>query len=221
MNDISKNLKSIRRQLKTNVQLIAVSKLKPNSDIIEAYNEGQRLFGENYVQELVEKHAQLPKDIQWHLIGHLQRNKVKYIIEFVACIQGIDNEKLLFEVNKQAEKHNRIVDCLLQFHIAQEETKFGFSFDEAQKMLQNNPIDTWSHVHLCGIMGMASFTDNKELITKEFKQLKTYFDLLKQNYFSDKDYFKEISMGMTNDFDIAQQQGSTMVRIGSAIFGKR
>ncbi len=221
MNTIVDNLQTIKAQLYENVQLIAVSKLKSEEEIMQAYQAGQRLFGENYVQELSQKYTNLPKDILWHHIGHLQSNKIKYIIPFVACIQGIDSEKLLQEVNKQAAKHKRIVDVLLQFHIAQEETKFGFDMQEAISMLENENFKNLTSVRICGVMGMATFTDNKEMVRKEFRLLKNYFDMLKEKYFAQNEYFSQISMGMTDDFDVAMQEGSTMVRIGSAIFGKR
>ncbi len=221
MDNIVANIEAIRAQLNSGVQLVAVSKLKPYEDIMAAYNGGHRVFGENYVQEIKEKYEQLPKDIIWHFIGHLQTNKVKYIIPFVSCIQSIDTPKLLAEVNRMAQKHNRVVDCLLQFHIAEESTKFGFSLQEALGMLSAPEWKQYAHVRICGVMGMATFTDNKEQVTGEFRTLKSYFSRLKAEYFAQADYFKEISMGMTDDYLIAQQEGSTIVRIGSAIFGKR
>lgn len=221
MDNIVANIEAIRAQLNSGVQLVAVSKLKPCEDIMTAYNGGHRVFGENYVQEIKEKYEQLPKDIVWHFIGHLQTNKVKYIVPFVSCIQSIDTPKLLSEVNRMAQKHNRVVDCLLQFHIAEESTKFGFSLQEALDMLNAPEWKHYAHVRICGVMGMATFTDDKEQVTREFRTLKSYFSRLKAEYFAQAEYFKEISMGMTDDYLIAQQEGSTIVRIGSAIFGKR
>lgn len=221
MDNIVANIEAIRAQLNSGVQLVAVSKLKPCEDIMTAYNGGHRVFGENYVQEIKEKYEQLPKDIVWHFIGHLQTNKVKYIVPFVSCIQSIDTPKLLSEVNRMAQKHNRVVDCLLQFHIAEESTKFGFSLQEALDMLNAPEWKQYAHVRICGVMGMATFTDDKEQVTREFRTLKSYFSRLKAEYFAQAEYFKEISMGMTDDYLIAQQEGSTIVRIGSAIFGKR
>lgn len=221
MEQIAENLQKIKSQLLDNVKLVAVSKVKPNEDIMAAYHAGQRLFGENYVQELAQKYESLPKDIQWHFIGHLQTNKVKYIIPFVSCIQSIDTPKLLSEVNRLAAKYNRTVDVLLQFHIAEESTKFGFSIEEVKEMLQLHPLAEFPNVRICGVMGMGTFTEDMTQVRREFKTLKSYFDELKATYFEHADYFKEISMGMTDDYLIAQQEGATIVRIGSAIFGKR
>jgi pyridoxal phosphate enzyme (YggS family) len=210
---------------KTNTQLVAVSKTKPNEQIMALYNLGQRVFGENYVQELVEKHEALPKDIEWHLIGHLQTNKVKYIAPFVDTIHSVDSVKLLVEINKQAAKHNRVIKCLLQIHIADEESKFGLSteggiaafFDE----LMVSTYTDFKNVEICGVMGMATFTDDKNQVRQEFKKLKQIFNQLKSTYFIDNQSFKEISMGMSDDYKIAIEEGSTMVRIGSLLFGKR
>jgi pyridoxal phosphate enzyme (YggS family) len=189
--------------------------------IAEAYQAGQRIFGENKAQEMKTKQAQLPPNIQWHFIGHLQTNKLKYIIPFVQMIHSVDSMKLLQEINRWAEKHNRIVDCLLQFHIATEETKFGFSYQEAEEMLSDEVSQTWKNVRLCGVMGMATFTDDKQLIRKEFRTLYGYFSSLKNEFFPSSDAFKEVSMGMTDDYPIAIEEGSTMIRVGSAIFGNR
>ncbi len=200
------------------VQLIAVSKTKPNEDIIELYNLGQRAFGENYVQELVDKEASLPKDIQWHFIGHLQSNKVKYIAPFVHLIHGVDSEKLLQEINKQAIKQNRVIDCLLQVHIATEETKFGFDADSISVLIQSGRLANYSNIRIKGLMGMASFSEDTHLLTKEFTSLKQIFDqaaVLLGNQFS------ILSMGMSSDYNLAISLGSNMVRIGSLLFGAR
>ena len=218
---IASNINDIRSHLPEHVQLIAVSKFKPVSDLMEAYEAGQRLFGENKAQEMTAKHEVLPKDIEWHFIGHLQTNKIKYIIPYVHCIHSIDSAHLLAEVEKQAAKHNRTVPCLLQFHIATEETKFGFSYEEAAEMLHSPEFHTWSHVEICGVMGMATNTEDNELIRQEFRSLKICFNRLKAEFFPQQESFREISMGMTGDYPIAIEEGSTLVRIGSAIFGAR
>ena len=218
---IVKNLVNVQDSLIENVTLIAVSKTKPASDIQTLYDAGQRAFGENKVQELVEKYEVLPKDIKWHLIGHLQSNKVKYIAPFVHLIHGVDSFKLLKEINKEGGKCKRIIPCLLQFHIAQEETKFGFSFEEAQEMLESNEFVELQHVAIHGVMGMASFTEDENQIHEEFQTLHNYFQLIKSHYFKFNTDFKEISMGMSGDYKIAMEEGSTMVRVGSTIFGSR
>jgi pyridoxal phosphate enzyme (YggS family) len=219
--DIKKNLEAIRSELPVNVKLIAVSKTKPVSMIQEAYNAGQKVFGENKAQEMAAKYPQLPKDIEWHFIGHMQSNKVKYIAPFVSLIHSVDSLKLLKEINKQALKNNRTIDCLLQFHIASEETKFGLNLEEAGAILTNGEFMELKNVRICGVMGMATFTSNNNVIRKEFKNLKNIFEKLKNKYFDDKKYFKEISMGMSGDYKIAVEEGSTMVRIGTKIFGER
>ena len=203
------------------VKLVAVSKTKPISAIQELYAAGQRIFGENRVKEMTEKYNQLPKDIEWHLIGHLQKNKVKYIAPYVSMIHSIDSFELLEIVDLQAKINHRIIPVLLQFHIATEETKFGLSLTEAVDLMQMNIKDTLSNIKICGVMGMASFTEDLDLIRSEFHTLKNIFDTLKEKYFSDDLSFTEISMGMSGDFKIAIEEGSTMVRVGSAIFGKR
>ncbi len=219
--NIASNFNNIRSQLPEHVKLIAVSKFKPVSDLMEAYKAGQRIFGENKAQEMTEKHEALPKDIEWHFIGHLQTNKIKYIIPYVHCIHSIDSAHLLAEVDKQAAKHGRTVPCLLQFHIATEESKFGFSYEEAAEMLKSPEFRTWEHIAIHGVMGMATNTEDSALVRKEFHTLKTYFDRLKQTFFAGQESFREISMGMTGDYPLAIEEGSTMVRIGSAIFGPR
>ncbi len=218
---IKDNLSVLLKEIPENVKLVAVSKTKPIEDILEAYNAGQNIFGENKAQEMIAKQPQLPENIHWHFIGHMQTNKVKHIAPFVALIEAVDSLKLLKEINKQANKINRVIDCLLQFHIATEETKFGLDFDEAKEILDNPEFKIMKNIRITGVMGMATFTDNTELIRKEFRTLKDYFYKLKENYFSDKDYFKEISMGMSGDYKIAIEEGSTIVRIGSIIFGAR
>ena len=218
---IREQLYIVLEEIPKHVTLIAVSKTKPASAIEEAYAAGQRHYGENKVQELVEKAEQLPKDIHWHLIGHLQTNKVKYIAPFVALIHSVDSLKLLLEINRQAAKNNRVIPVLLQFHIAQEETKFGFSFEEIRELLNSDEFKNASNIRIDGVMGMASFTDDEALIRKEFKLLKTYFDELKSTFFSEKNHFSICSMGMSGDYKIAIEEGSTMIRVGSSIFGSR
>ena len=205
---------------KHHVTLVAVSKTKPNDAIMALYDQGQRILGENRVQELVEKYESLPKDIEWHLIGHLQRNKVKYIAPFVSMIHSVDSFELLQEINQQAKKNHRCIPVLLQFHIAMEETKFGLSLAEAEEILKisSKHIDS---VKICGVMGMASFTDDLGLVSQEFRHLKSIFDYIKATYFKGDSDFSQISMGMSGDYKLAIDAGSTMVRIGSAIFGHR
>lgn len=218
---ISLILSSIKAELPEQVRLVAVSKYHPVEMIQEAYDAGQRLFGENHVQEMTQKYALLPKDIEWHFIGHLQTNKVKYIAPFVSLIHSVDSLKLLKEINKQAEKVQRIIPCLLQIHIAKEETKFGFSFDECREMLRQGEWKNLKNVQLCGVMGMGTFTDNVDQVRSEFHSLKDFFDEIKENVFSDNPSFREISMGMTDDYPIAIEEGSTLIRIGTKIFGER
>lgn len=219
--DIQLNLRKVLSDLPENVHLVAVSKFHPKEALMEAYNAGQRIFGESKVQEMTEKYEALPKDIQWHFIGHLQTNKIKYMIPYVAMIHGIDTYKLLAEINKQAEKYNRVIPCLLQIHIAQEETKFGFSFEECTEMLEQGEWKNLSHISLQGVMGMASNTDNMVQVRHEFKSLHEYFLKIKQIYFSTDNAFKHISMGMSHDYPIAIKEGATLVRVGSKIFGER
>lgn len=218
---IKENLEKIRATLPEGVKLVAVSKTKPVSDLQEAYDAGQRVFGENYPQEMRDKHEVLPQDIQWHFIGHLQTNKIKYIIQYVTLIHSIDTASLLEAVNKEAKKHDRVVDCLLQFHIALEETKFGLDLDEARQLLDSEEYKQMENVRICGVMGMGTFTDDMEEVRKEFKHLKSIFDTLKSDYFADQPQFKEISMGMSEDYPIAIEEGATLIRVGSKIFGAR
>ena len=218
---IQENLNIVRATVPSNVTLIAVSKTKPVSDLQEAYDAGQRIFGENKALEMRDKHQVLPDDIQWHFIGHLQTNKIKYIAPFVTLIHAIDSLSLLEAVNKEAVKNNRIIDCLLQFHIAQEDTKFGLDIEEAKALLESDVYKDLKNINIVGVMGMATFTDDAAQVRNEFKNLKNIFDTLKENYFRDKDSFKEISMGMSDDYPIAIEEGATMVRVGSKIFGAR
>ncbi|WP_026903060.1 YggS family pyridoxal phosphate-dependent enzyme [Pedobacter glucosidilyticus] len=219
---ITDNLLKLKKEIEQeDVKLIAVSKTKPVEDIMEAYHAGQRLFGENHVQELVEKYEALPKDIEWHLIGHLQTNKVKYIAPFIHLIHSVDSLKLLQEINKQAAKNNRVINCLLQVYIADEETKYGLGFDEVIDLLRSDEFASLQNIKIVGLMGIATNSDNEKQIKEEFYELKTLFDGVKTSYFRKDADFKEISMGMSTDYKIAIEQGSTMVRIGSDIFGKR
>jgi pyridoxal phosphate enzyme (YggS family) len=218
---IAENIDLILANLPLNVKLVAVSKTKPAELLMEAYLHGQRVFGENKVQELVCKYEELPKDIEWHLIGHLQTNKVKYVAPFVYLIHGVDSFKLLKAIDLEAKKVNRIIPCLLQFHIAEEETKFGFSMDELIEMLTTPEFGNLQNVRISGVMGMATFTDDENQIRKEFAHLKAIFERLRIEHFSENSDFKDISMGMSGDYLIAIEEGSTMVRIGSTIFGER
>lgn len=219
---IAANISALKGELESiNVKLIAVSKTKTAEEIMEAYQAGQREFGENQVQELLEKQSQLPKDINWHLVGHLQTNKVKSIAPFISLIHSVDSLKLLQEINKQALKNNRIIDCLLQIFIADEDTKFGLDFDEAVELLRSEEFSQLKNIRITGLMGIATNTENPKLVSEEFYELKTLFKGLKQSFFRKDDDFKEISMGMSSDYKIAIEQGSTMVRLGSTIFGKR
>ncbi len=214
---IKDNLQEILTSIPKSVTLVAVSKTKPEKDIQEAYDAGQRVFGENKIQEMTQKWENLPKDIQWHMIGHVQTNKVKYMAEYVSLVHGVDSLKLLKEINKQAKKHNRIVDCLLQIHIAEEDTKFGLDETELKDLLDSETFGKLQNIKVVGLMGMATFTDDKNQIRREFKQLKTQFDKLKATL----PKIDTLSMGMSGDYLIAIEEGSTMIRIGSSIFGER
>lgn len=218
---IQENLNIVRATVPSNVTLIAVSKTKPVANLQEAYDAGQRIFGENKALEMRDKYQELPKDIQWHFIGHLQTNKIKYIAPFVTLIHAIDSLSLLEAVNKEAAKNNRVIDCLLQFHIAQEETKFGLDMEEAKSLLESESFKNLKNINICGVMGMATFTDDVVQVRNEFKNLRNIFEALKENYFKANDSFKEISMGMSDDYPIAIEEGATMVRVGSKIFGAR
>ena len=218
---VHQNIISIRKHIPAHVQLVCVSKFHPDEELLEAYNAGERVFGESKVQEMCGKQQRLPKDIHWHFIGHLQTNKIKQIVPFVDLIHGVDSFKLLVEINKQAEKQNRKVNCLLQVYIASEATKFGFSPDELKSLLATVEWQELKNINIAGLMGMATFTDDKNQIRSEFKSLKDLFDELKNTYFADNTSFKEISMGMSDDYQIAIEEGSTMVRVRSSIFGVR
>ena len=217
---ITENLIKIKSKLPQNVTLVAVSKTKPLSDLLEAYDTGQRIFGENKIQEMASKYNEMPKDIEWHMIGHIQRNKVKYMAPFVSLIHGVDSLRLLAEINKQALKNNRIIDCLLQVKIASEESKFGLSENEVLNLLDSEEIKTFQNIKIVGLMGMATFTNNQEQLQKEFEILKFIFDNL--THLKSTNYnLKTLSMGMSDDYPIAIKNGSTMIRVGSSIFGKR
>jgi|TARA_B110000977_G_scaffold188368_1_gene256519 pyridoxal phosphate enzyme (YggS family) len=214
---IKNNLTQIKIQLPSHVTLVAVSKTKPVEDLMEAYDSGQRIFGENKIQEMAEKHQQMPKDIQWHMIGNVQRNKVKYMASFVDLVHGVDSLKLLNEINKQAAKHQRVINCLLQLKIAQEDTKFGMTSKEAHEILNSQHYKSLKNIAIVGVMGMASFTENTAQITEEFTLLKSDFDSLKNT----EENLKVVSMGMSGDYPLAIENGSTMIRVGSSIFGAR
>ena len=217
---ITKNQTQIKSQLPAHVTLVAVSKTKPVADLMEAYNAGQRIFGENKIQEMTEKWEQMPKDIEWHMIGHIQTNKVKFMAEYVSLIHGVDSLKLLQEINKQAKKHNRIIDCLLQIHIAEEETKFGLDEEELNHILTSDDFKSLENIKIVGLMGMATFTENQNQIEKEFNHLKSIFDNYKKLN-TKHCQLNTLSMGMSGDYQLAISCGSTMVRIGSSIFGTR
>ncbi len=219
--EIQERLTTFLQTIPNSVQLVAVSKTKPDEMILEAYNSGQRVFGENKVQDLAAKSPRLPNDIQWHFIGHLQRNKVKYVAPFVSMLHGVDSLKLLIEINKQAAKNERTIQCLLQFHIAEEETKFGLNLMEAEELISDERFAQLDNVQIAGVMGMATYTSDMEQVRKEFRQLKQHFQFLKNKYFLNNPAFKEISMGMSADYQIAIEEGSTMIRIGTKIFGTR
>jgi pyridoxal phosphate enzyme (YggS family) len=221
MPDITGNIHRLKLQIPPTVKLVAVSKTKPVSDILEAYNTGHKIFGENRVQELISKKDKLPGDIEWHLIGHLQSNKVKDVIPFISMIHSVDTFKLLKVIDREAKEVNKKVDCLLQFHIAEEETKFGFSLNEVEEMIGSKEFRSADSVRICGVMGIATFTGNDDQVRSEFRYLSGCFRVLKEKYFSGSRYFSEISMGMSGDFSIAIEEGSTIVRIGSIIFGER
>ncbi|MDA0176862.1 YggS family pyridoxal phosphate-dependent enzyme [Mesoflavibacter profundi] len=217
---IKHNLDTIKQTLPEHVTLVAVSKTKPVSDLMEAYNAGQRIFGENKIQEMADKYQEMPKDIKWHMIGHVQRNKVKYMAEFVDLIHGVDSLKLLKEINKQAIKHDRIINCLLQIKIAEEDSKFGMRIKDAEELLLSETVSELKNINIVGLMGMATFTDNKDQIKEEFLRLKSAFEDLKDIQTSNCN-LQTISMGMSGDYKLAIECGSTMVRVGSSIFGAR
>ena len=221
MPNIAENITLLKTQIPPSVKLVAVSKTRSAEEIMEAYSAGHKIFGENRVQELISKKTQLPGDIEWHLIGHLQTNKVKYIVPFVQMIQSVDSFRLLNVINSEASKINRIVNCLLQIHIAAEETKFGFSWQELDEMFNNEKITDLKYINICGVMGMATFTDDTDRIRREFRYLADCFRELRETRFRNISHFREISMGMSGDYKIAVEEGSTIIRIGTIIFGER
>ncbi|SDR97445.1 YggS family pyridoxal phosphate-dependent enzyme [Gramella sp. MAR_2010_147] len=215
--DISENIKKYKSELPENVKLVAISKTKPNEDLMKAYHAGQRIFGENKIQEMTDKWEELPKDIEWHMVGHTQRNKVKYMAPYVSLIHAVDSLKLLKEVNKRAKQNERTINCLLQIKIAEEDSKFGIDADEVKEILNSEAYAKMENVKVVGLMGMATFTDDQDQVRSEFKHLKTVFDEFRDLY----PELKELSMGMSGDYEIAVECGTTMVRIGSSIFGER
>jgi len=221
LDTIVENIKNIKTLLPSEIKLIAVSKTVTAENILKVYNSGHKIFGENKVQELVQKHSLLPKDIEWHFIGHLQTNKIKFIAPFIHMIHSVDSLKLLKVINNEAKKVNRVIKCLLQVHIAQEETKFGFAFNEVEDLLKNLKIENFPFIEISGLMGMATYTDDIDIVHSEFRSLKNCFELLKNKHFVNCKKFKEISMGMSGDYQIAIQEGSTILRLGSIIFGER
>lgn len=220
MSAIGENLEVLQKEIPSTVKLVVVSKMQPVESILEVYGAGHRRFGENRVQDLIIKQPLLPGDIEWHFIGHLQTNKVKFIATFVAMIESVDSLKLLREIDKEALRNNRIIDCLLEMYIAKEESKYGLDLEEARELLLSDEFAGFRNIRINGVMGMATFTDDTERVRKEFRTLKTYFDILKKEYFRTKPEFCELSMGMSGDYPIAMEEGSTLVRIGSKIFRK-
>lgn len=219
--DIQANIKNIKDNIPSTVRLIAVSKFHSVDEILKAYEGGHKTFGESRVQELIEKQPSLPKDIEWHFVGQLQRNKVKFIVPFINCIHSVDSKRLLLQIEKQAAETNRVIPCLLQIHIAEEDTKAGFSESECWDFLSKGKWKEWKHVQISGVMGMATFTEDENKIRSEFKKLRNYFNKIKEHYFKDDPHFKEMSMGMSSDYKIAVDEGSTLIRVGSNIFGER
>jgi len=218
---VAENLKNIKSIIPPHITLVAISKTHPPEVIMEAYNAGHRIFGENKVQEMISKQEVMPKDIQWHLVGHLQTNKVKYVAPFVSLIHSVDSAKLLKEINKYGAKNGRVIDCLLQVHIAEEDTKFGLSAQELDTMLSTSALAGYAYVRVVGLMGMATFTDNMDQVRREFKGLADTYKKVKQKYFANQPSFNTLSMGMSGDFEVAIEEGSTMIRVGSRIFGAR
>ena len=218
---VSENLKNLHQELPEEIKIVAVSKTKPEEIIMEAYRAGHKVFGENKVQELMRKYENLPKDIEWHMVGHLQTNKVKYIAPFISLIHSVDSLKLLNTIDKEASKNNRIIDCLLQLRIAKEETKYGLTFEEITDIISSKVFKELKNVRLIGLMGMATFTSDEAMISSEFNYLAKCFYELKKTFYKDSEYFRELSIGMSDDYHLAIQTGSTMIRIGSLIFGAR
>lgn len=221
MSAITEQIKTIKSSLPDCVDLVAVSKFHPIEALEEAYNAGQRVFGESRVQELIQKFPLMPEDVKWHFIGHLQTNKVRQLVPIVSLIQSVDSLKLLQCINTEAKRVNKVVDVLLQLHVAKEETKYGFTCEDCLNLIKSDDFTTMKNVRICGVMGMATNTDDMEEVRGEFKQIKNVYDILKNGYFADKSYFKEISMGMSDDYHVAINEGSTLVRIGTTIFGHR
>lgn len=219
--DIQKNIAEIKNSLPAKTRLVAVSKFHGVDEILKAYNAGHTIFGESRVQELIEKQPDLPQDIEWHFIGRLQRNKVKFIVPFISCIHSVDSEKLLRQIDRQAADVDRVIPCLLQIHIAEEDTKAGFSEEECWSFLESNKWKEHKHIQLAGVMGMATFTDDETVVRKEFTKLQSFFNRVKEHFFADTPQFKEVSMGMSSDYTIAVEEGSTLIRVGSSIFGER
>lgn len=218
---LESNLNSIKSTIPAHVKLVAVSKFHPKTAVEEVYSAGQRIFGESRVQELSAKYTELPSDIEWHLIGHLQTNKIKAIVPYIHTIQSVDSWKLLVEIDKYASKVNRKINCLLEIHIAEEDSKFGFTFDSCRRMLETEDLRALKHISVNGLMGMATYTDDTDLVRNEFRSLKNFFEELKAKHFADSPEFREISMGMSHDYKTAIEEGSTIVRIGTSIFGER
>ena len=219
--NIKENIDEIKKHLPANTRLVAVSKFHGVDEILKAYESGHKIFGESRVQELIEKQPSLPDDIEWHFVGRLQRNKVKFIVPFIDCIHSVDSKRLLHQIEKQAADADRVIPCLLQIHIAKEETKTGFTEEECWNLLSKGKWREWPHIQLTGVMGMATFTDDEEIVRKEFVKLNAFFKKIKQHFFADSPQFKEISMGMSSDYKIATDEGSTLIRVCSKIFGDR
>ena len=219
--DIQENINDLKKDIPTNVRLVAVSKFHGVNDILQAYETGHKIFGESRVQELIEKQPSLPEDIEWHFVGRLQRNKVKFIVPFIKCIHSVDSKRLLQQIERQATNVNRVIPCLLQIHIAEEDTKTGFTEEECWDFLSKGKWKEWEHIQITGLMGMATFTDDEESVRGEFKKLKDFFNKVKERFFTDESSFKEISMGMSSDYKTAVEEGSTLIRVGSNIFGER
>jgi pyridoxal phosphate enzyme (YggS family) len=219
--DIQKNIDEIKSHLPAETRLVAVSKFHGVDEILKAYDSGHKIFGESRVQELIEKQPHLPEDIEWHFIGRLQRNKVRFIVPFIDCIHSVDSERLLRQIDRQAAEVDRVIPCLLQIHIAEEDTKAGFTEEECWNFLLSNKWHKYKHIQLSGIMGMATYTDDETIVRREFVKLQTYFKKVKEHFFADTPQFKEVSMGMSSDYSIAVDEGSTLIRVGSKIFGER
>ena len=219
--NIEKNIDKIKKAIPASTRLVAVSKFHDNDQILEAYNSGHKIFGESRVQELIDKQPHLPKDIEWHFVGRLQRNKVQFLVPFIECIHSVDSARLLRRIEQQAARVDRVIPCLLQIHIAEEDTKTGFSEEECWEFLSSDEWRQFKHIQLSGVMGMATFTEDESIVRKEFKNLTTFFNKVKEHFFADSPEFKEISMGMSSDYKIAVEEGSTIIRVGSNIFGER